>query len=65
MTAAPGRHAGGPLQLALPTVMGSVLQHGGTRVLGALVTMDGRQGADLLEVGRPEVCVPVHHGFES
>ncbi len=34
---------------------------GGTRVLGLLVTMDGRQGADLLEIVRPAATVPVHH----
>jgi L-ascorbate metabolism protein UlaG (beta-lactamase superfamily) len=40
---------------------------GGTRIpaglpFGALVTMDGRQGADLLELVRPERTVPIHHG---
>ncbi|TQM03157.1 MBL fold metallo-hydrolase [Pseudonocardia kunmingensis] len=34
---------------------------GGTRVLGVLVTMDGRQGADLVEMIGPAVVVPVHH----
>ena len=34
---------------------------GGTRVLGLTVTMDGRQGADLLELVRPARTVPVHH----
>jgi L-ascorbate metabolism protein UlaG (beta-lactamase superfamily) len=35
---------------------------GGTRVLGMLVTMNGQEGADLLEVVRPVSCVPIHHG---
>jgi L-ascorbate metabolism protein UlaG (beta-lactamase superfamily) len=35
---------------------------GGTRVLGMLVTMDGRQGADVLELVHPKVCLPIHHG---
>ena len=40
---------------------------GGTRIpgllgLGLLVTMDGRQGADLLEIVRPARTVPIHHG---
>ena len=105
ITAAPGRHAPGPLQAALPHVMGSVLQYtpvsgdplsvyvtgdtlvhddlreiprrhpdldlglwhlGGTRIpgilgLGLLVTMDGRQGAELLELVRPRRTVPIHH----
>ena len=100
ITAAPGRHAPGPLQAALPHVMGSVLQYepvsgdrlsvyvtgdtlvhddlreiprrhpsldlglwhlGGTRVLGVTVTMDGRQGADLLEIVGPRTTVPIHY----
>ncbi|MQW77226.1 metal-dependent hydrolase [Nocardioides sp. dk4132] len=34
---------------------------GGTRVLGLLVTMDGRQGADLVELLEPGVTVPIHY----
>ncbi len=39
---------------------------GGTRIpgvlgLGVMVTMDGRMGADLLEVVHPRVTVPVHY----
>jgi L-ascorbate metabolism protein UlaG (beta-lactamase superfamily) len=34
---------------------------GGTRVLGVLVTMDDRQGTDLVELIEPAVVVPVHH----
>ena len=39
---------------------------GGTRIpgilgLGLLVTMDGRQGAELLELVRPRRTVPIHH----
>jgi L-ascorbate metabolism protein UlaG (beta-lactamase superfamily) len=44
----------GPLDAA-------VLHLGGTRVLGMTVTMDGAQGADLLELLDPPVGVPVHH----
>lgn len=33
----------------------------GTRVLGVLVTMDGRQGTDLMQQIRPGVTVPVHY----
>jgi L-ascorbate metabolism protein UlaG (beta-lactamase superfamily) len=44
----------GPLDAA-------VLHLGGTKVLGVTVTMDGRQGADLLELLEPPVAVPVHH----
>ena len=31
------------------------------RVLGVLVTMDGRQGADLVDLLDPALTVPVHH----
>ena len=34
---------------------------GGTRVLGALVTMDARQGVDLLELVHPPRAVPIHY----
>jgi L-ascorbate metabolism protein UlaG (beta-lactamase superfamily) len=39
---------------------------GGTRIpgvlgLGVLVTMDGKQGADLLQVVHPRVTVPIHY----
>ena len=39
---------------------------GGTRIpgvlgLGLMVTMDGREGAELLEIVRPRVTVPVHY----
>ena len=99
ITSTPGRHARGPLQAALPHVMGSVLEFGGdaaplsvyitgdtlvhddlreiprrfpsldvglwhlggTRVLGLLVTMDGKQGADLLEIVTPGMTVPIHY----
>jgi L-ascorbate metabolism protein UlaG (beta-lactamase superfamily) len=37
-----------------------VLHLGGTRILGLLLTMDGEQGVDLLELIRPRVAVPVH-----
>ena len=38
----------------------AVLHLGGTRILGLLVTMDGRQGVDLLRLLRPKRAVPVH-----
>jgi L-ascorbate metabolism protein UlaG (beta-lactamase superfamily) len=34
---------------------------GGTKVLGVLVTMDDRQGTDLVERVRPRRVVPVHY----
>jgi L-ascorbate metabolism protein UlaG (beta-lactamase superfamily) len=34
---------------------------GGTRLLGMLLTMDGRQGAELAELIRPRLTLPIHH----
>jgi L-ascorbate metabolism protein UlaG (beta-lactamase superfamily) len=40
----------------------AVLHLGGTRLPnGATVTMDGRAGADLVELVRPKVAIPVHY----
>ena len=44
----------GPLDALIPHL-------GGTRALGVTVTMDGRQGADLVELLKPPVTVPVHY----
>jgi len=44
-----------------PGVDVMVTHLGGTRILGLLVTMDGRQGSDLVERIRPRTVVPVHY----
>jgi L-ascorbate metabolism protein UlaG (beta-lactamase superfamily) len=44
----------GPLDVLIPHL-------GGTKALGLTVTMDARQGADLVELLRPPVTVPVHY----
>jgi len=44
-----------------PGIDVAVLHLGGTRVLGMLVTMDARQGVDLLEIVRPRAAVPIHY----
>jgi len=44
-----------------PDVDVMVTHLGGTKVLGVLVTMDGRQGTDLVERVRPRTVVPVHY----
>lgn len=45
-----------------PTMDAAVLHLGGTRLPGGLlVTMDGKQGTDVLEVIRPPRAVPVHY----
>jgi len=43
-----------------PDVDLGVLHLGGTKVFGLLLSMDGRQGVDLLEMLRPRYAVPVH-----
>jgi L-ascorbate metabolism protein UlaG (beta-lactamase superfamily) len=44
----------GPLDVLIPHL-------GGTKALGLTVTMDARQGADLVELLKPPVTVPVHY----
>ncbi|MET9224658.1 MBL fold metallo-hydrolase [Lentzea sp. NPDC003310] len=39
----------------------AVVHLGGTKVLGVLLTMDGRQGTDLVELLAPRTTVPVHY----
>jgi L-ascorbate metabolism protein UlaG (beta-lactamase superfamily) len=38
-----------------------LLHLGGTRILGMLVTMDGRQGAAALDLIRPHSAIPIHY----
>ncbi|MDQ2586512.1 MULTISPECIES: MBL fold metallo-hydrolase [Saccharothrix] len=44
-----------------PEIDVAVVHLGGTKVLGVLLTMDGAQGVDLLEMLRPRHAVPVHY----
>jgi L-ascorbate metabolism protein UlaG (beta-lactamase superfamily) len=44
----------GPLDVLIPHL-------GGTKALGVTVTMDAQQGADLVELLKPPVTVPVHY----
>jgi L-ascorbate metabolism protein UlaG (beta-lactamase superfamily) len=37
-----------------------VIHLGGTRIMGILLTMDGRQGADLVRLIEPRMTIPVH-----
>ncbi|EWC63195.1 hypothetical protein UO65_1409 [Actinokineospora spheciospongiae] len=43
-----------------PSIDVAVVHLGGTRFLGLLLTMDGRQGVDLVQMLRPRQVVPVH-----
>ena len=44
-----------------PDLDAMVIHLGGTRALGILVTMDDRQGADMVELIAPPVTIPVHY----
>lgn len=44
-----------------PDVDAAVVHLGGTRVLGALVTMDATEGCQLLDLVQPRRAVPVHY----
>jgi L-ascorbate metabolism protein UlaG (beta-lactamase superfamily) len=44
-----------------PDLDAMMIHLGGTRLLGVLVTMDGRQGADLADMIRPPVTIPIHY----
>jgi L-ascorbate metabolism protein UlaG (beta-lactamase superfamily) len=44
-----------------PSIDLMLVHLGGTRILGMLVTMDGRQGADLMELIEPHTTVPIHY----
>jgi L-ascorbate metabolism protein UlaG (beta-lactamase superfamily) len=43
-----------------PDIDVMVVHLGGTRILGVLLTMDGWQGADLVQLVEPRMTVPVH-----
>jgi L-ascorbate metabolism protein UlaG (beta-lactamase superfamily) len=51
----------GEVARRFPRLDAMVVHLGGTRLLGLLLTMDDRQGADLVDVLRPAVTVPVHY----
>jgi L-ascorbate metabolism protein UlaG (beta-lactamase superfamily) len=44
-----------------PRLDAMVIHLGGTRAMGILVTMDDRQGADMVDLIRPPVTIPIHY----
>jgi L-ascorbate metabolism protein UlaG (beta-lactamase superfamily) len=44
-----------------PQIDLALLHLGGTRVLGILVTMDGKQGVQLLQMVAPQRAIPIHY----
>ncbi len=51
----------GEVRERFPQLDAMVIHLGGTRALGVLVTMDEQQGADLVELLRPPVTIPIHY----
>jgi L-ascorbate metabolism protein UlaG (beta-lactamase superfamily) len=44
-----------------PDIDLALLHLGGTRVLGILVTMDAKQGVEVLKLVRPHLAIPIHY----
>jgi L-ascorbate metabolism protein UlaG (beta-lactamase superfamily) len=44
-----------------PDIDLALLHLGGTRVVGALVTMDGKQGMEAVRLLDPQVAIPIHY----
>ena len=44
-----------------PHIDHALLHLGGTRVLGVLVTMDGKQGVEAMKLIRPKIAIPIHY----
>jgi L-ascorbate metabolism protein UlaG (beta-lactamase superfamily) len=44
-----------------PEIDLALLHLGGTRVLGILVTMDGKQGVQLMQLVAPQHAIPIHY----
>jgi L-ascorbate metabolism protein UlaG (beta-lactamase superfamily) len=44
-----------------PQIDLALLHLGGTRVLGILVTMDGKQGVQLMQTVAPQHAIPIHY----
>ena len=39
----------------------AMLHLGGTRIMGVLLTMDGKQGVEAIRLVQPELAVPIHY----
>jgi L-ascorbate metabolism protein UlaG (beta-lactamase superfamily) len=50
----------GEIRRRFPDIDVMVAHLGGTRIMGVLLTMDGRQGAELVRLVQPRMTVPVH-----
>jgi L-ascorbate metabolism protein UlaG (beta-lactamase superfamily) len=44
-----------------PQVDLALLHLGGTRVMGLMVTMDGKQGVEVVQIVDPTIAIPIHY----
>jgi L-ascorbate metabolism protein UlaG (beta-lactamase superfamily) len=44
-----------------PNIDQALLHLGGTRLLGVLVTMDGKQGVEAMKLIQPTLAIPIHY----
>jgi L-ascorbate metabolism protein UlaG (beta-lactamase superfamily) len=44
-----------------PEINLALLHLGGTRVLGVMVTMDGKQGVEVMRIVNPQRAIPIHY----
>jgi L-ascorbate metabolism protein UlaG (beta-lactamase superfamily) len=44
-----------------PEIDLALLHLGGTRMMGITVTMDGKQGVEVIHVVKPRVAIPIHY----
>lgn len=44
-----------------PDINLALLHLGGTRVLGVMVTMDGKQGVEVMQIVKPHRAIPIHY----
>lgn len=45
-----------------PEIDVALLHLGGTRILGVLLTMEGKHGVEVLKIVKPKVAIPIHYG---
>jgi L-ascorbate metabolism protein UlaG (beta-lactamase superfamily) len=44
-----------------PDINLALLHLGGTRILGIMVTMDGKQGVEVMQIVKPKLAIPIHY----
>lgn len=57
----PKRYAGQNIDLMLVHLGGTTIPSPALLPLALMVTMDGKQGVELMQVIRPEVTIPIHY----